>query len=273
MDTKVNYVMVGTFVIFLISAIVLSIIWLSSGLNVQDYKTYQVDMQEAVTGLNLDATVEYNGVNVGTVKKIALHPDNPRSVELLLRVRRDTPITYGTVATLATRGLTGITYIALKDKGDDVRPLVALKNQEYPIIKTAPSLLLQLNIGLQKLTESLNQVSTTFKNLFDQQNLLMIKETLVNLRLITSNMAANNEKFNAILANTTIATQRLPTLIQSSEQTLRTFESETLPQTNQIIANLNTITNNLSGMSEELRDNPSILIRGKQPRALGPGER
>lgn len=273
MDTKVNYALVGTFVIFLVAAIVLSIIWLSSGLNIKEYKTYQVNMQEAVTGLSIDATVEFNGVNVGAVKKIALHPDDPKSVELLLKVRSNTPITQGTVATLATRGLTGITYIALKDKGEDKKPLHALKGQEYPVIKTVPSLLLQLNIGLQKLTESLSQVSTTFKNLFDQQNLLMIKESLVNMREITANLAANNQKLNIILENTTLATQRLPSLIQSSQQTLRTFESQTLPQTNQIIANLNTITDNLTGVSAELRDNPSILIRGKQPRALGPGER
>ncbi len=273
MDTKVNYVMVGTFVIFLIAATVLSIIWLSSGLNVTEYKTYQVNMQEAVTGLSIDAIVEYNGVNVGSVKKIALNKNDPQSVELLLKVRNDTPVTSGTVATLATRGLTGITYIALKDKGNDLRPLLALKGQDYPVIKTVPSLLLQLNIGLQKLTESLTQVSNTFKNLFDEQNMWAIKEILVNLRLISANIAANDKKLNAILENTNLAIQRLPSLIQSSQQTLRTFESQTLPQTNQMITNLNAITDNLTGLSGELQDNPSLLIRGKQPRALGPGEK
>jgi len=273
MDTKVNYAVVGTFVIVLLSAIILGIIWLSSGFNVKEYSIYQVNMQEAVTGLSIDAIVEYNGVNVGSVKKIQLHKDDPQSVELLLNVKDGTPITFGTVATLATRGLTGITYIALKDKGTDLRPLSKLENQNYPIIKTTPSLLLQLNTGLQKLTESLSQVSETFKNLFDQQNLQSIKETLINMRMITANLATNDEKLNEILENTSIASQRLPALIQSSQQTLQAFESQTLPKTNRIIGNLNTITNNLTGLSDELRDNPSILIRGKQPRPLGPGEK
>lgn len=273
MDTKVNYAMVGTFVITLVAAIVLSIIWLSSGLNVEDFKTYQVNMQEAVSGLSIDATVEFNGVSVGAVKSIKIQKNDPRSVELLLNVRKDTPITYGTVATLATRGLTGITYIALKDKGEDLRPLKRAKGEENPIIKTGPSLLLQINKAVQKLANSLGQVSTTFKSLFDDQNLLAIKETLVNMREITANLAANNKKLDAILENTSIASQRLPALIQSSQQTLQTFESQTLPQTNRIIANLDTIADNLTGLSSELRDNPSILIRGKQPRALGPGER
>jgi len=148
-----------------------------------------------------------------------------------------------------------------------------LKDQKYPIIKTGPSLLLQLNTALQKLTKSLTQVSNTFKDLFDQQNLLAIKEILVNMREISANIAANNQKLNTILENTSIASQRFPVLLQSSERTLRSFESQTLPETNRIIANLSTITDNLSGLSAEVQENPSILIRGKQSRALGPGEK
>lgn len=273
MDTKVNYAVVGTFVIALIAAIVLSVIWLSSGLNIHEYSIYQVNMEEAVTGLSKDATVEYNGVNVGSVKSITLNKKDPRSVQLLLNIHNDTPITYGTSASLATRGLTGITYIALKDKGNDLRPLQALEGQTYPIISTSPSLLLQLNTGLQKLTDSLAQVSNTFKKLFDQENLVSIKETLINMRKITDTLAANNEKLNTILNNTSVASQRLPLLLQSSAQTLQVFQNQTLPETNRIIANLDTMTDNLNGLSAELRDNPSILIRGKQPRTLGPGER
>ncbi len=273
MDTKVNYAAVGAFVISLISAIVLTIIWLSSGLNVTEYTKYEVNMQEAVTGLSIDATVEYNGVNVGMVKSIAIDQHDPRCVDLILNVKKDTPITYGTVATLSTRGLTGITYIALKDKGEDLRPLQALKGQEYPVIKTVPSLLLQLNAGLQKLTDSLDQVSISFRNLFDKQNLASIKKTLYNMQEITANLAENNAKMSEILQNTSIATQRLPALIQSSQQTLTAFENQTLPEANHIIANLNTITDNLTGFSASLRDNPSVLIRGKQPRPLGPGEK
>ncbi len=273
MDTKVNYALVGMFVISLVAAIVLSIIWLSSGLRVQNYTTYQVDMQEAVTGLSIDATVEYNGVNVGTVKSIALNKQDPRSVKLILNVRDEAPITYGTVATLATRGLTGITYIALKDKGDDLRPLRALKHEKYPIIKTAPSLLLQLNTGLQKLTDSLSQVSLTFRKLLDDQNLASIKEILINLRETSATLAANDKKLNTIFENTSMASRQLPELLRSSQRTLQAFQMQTLPRTDRIISNLDTITDNLSGLSAELQNNPSMLIRGKQPRALGPGEK
>ena len=266
MDTKVNYTIVGTFVIFLVAAIILSIIWLSSGLSAQNYSIYQVNMQEAVTGLSIDATVEFNGVNVGNVKSITLNKQDPQSVVLLLNVKADTPVTRGTIATLGTRGLTGITYIALKDRGENLSKLEKLPDQQYPIIMTGPSLLLQLNTGLQKLTDSMSQISNSMKDLLDKENLRAIKETLINMREITANLAANNKKLDSILANTSLATQRFPTLLQ-------TLETQTLPQTNQIIANLGDITDNLTRFSAELRANPAMLIRGKDPQPLGPGEK
>ena len=273
MDTKVNYAIIGAFVITLTAAIIFSIIWLSSGFSNQTYATYQVDMQEAVTGLNREATVEYNGVNVGSVQSIKLNKQNPKSVELLLSINSDTPVTQGTVATLSTRGVTGISYISLKDNGNDLRPLKALQNQKYPIIKTAPSIFLQLDTALQKITFSMKQVSETFKQLFDNENLLSIKQILVNTNMITYSIAANNAKINAILKNTELATARFPLLLQSSTRTMQTLQTQTIPDANRMIANLNHMLDNLTLLTSELQQNPSVLIRGKEPPPLGPGEK
>ena len=139
METNINYTIVGVFVITLISAMILAIIWLSSGFSLAQYRIYQLRMTESVSGLSIDSPVEYNGVNVGSVSSIALEPNNPQMVDVLLSINTTTPITYGTVATLNTRGLTGITIVALKDKSLDTRPLVKEKGQAYPIIQTAPS--------------------------------------------------------------------------------------------------------------------------------------
>ena len=126
METNVNYTLVGAFVIILLASIIFVIIWLSSGLSLAQYSTYMIYMQESVAGLNVDAPVEYNGVDVGLVKEIELNRKNPQLVELTLGIKSNTPITMGTEAMLATRGITGITYIALKDKSADLRPLVAV---------------------------------------------------------------------------------------------------------------------------------------------------
>jgi phospholipid/cholesterol/gamma-HCH transport system substrate-binding protein len=273
MDTKVNYAAVGAFILILTAFLVFGIIWLSSGFSVAKYTTYQVNMQEAVTGLSQDATVEFNGVNVGNVKSIKLNKHDPQSVELLLNVQNDTPVTQGTIATLSTRGITGIAYIALKDKGTDLKPLAKLKGQDYPIITTGPSIFLQLDTMIRKIVVSMKKVSDTIELVFDEGNLQSIKEILASTSIISKTIAKNSERLNVILADTEATMAKFPNLVQSSTNAVQTFQTETLPETNRIIANLSNIADNLSVVSSELRQNPSILIRGKQQAPLGPGEK
>lgn len=258
MDTKVNYAMIGAFVIVLLAFISVSIIWLSSGISLTGYSTYQVFMQEAVSGLSIDAAVEYNGVNVGNVKSISISKQNPHLVELLLSIQKGTPITENTQATLNARGLTGLTYIALKDPGTNLTPIHKLPDEPYPIIKTGPSLFLQLDTALGKLNENVSHVSDALKILLDQENLASFKQILLNTRQITATLARNKQKLAMLLNNTAEATQILT--------------AQTLPATNRVLFNLDVATTHLSSLVLELQANPALLIRGKSQPPLGPGE-
>jgi phospholipid/cholesterol/gamma-HCH transport system substrate-binding protein len=258
METNVNYSVVGAFVIVLLSAIIFGIIWLSSGLSFQSSGTFMVYMQESVAGLSIDAPVEYNGVNVGSVKSIDLNRKNPHLVELLLTIKNDTPITLGTVATLNTKGITGVAYIALKDNSTNLTPLRASPGQRYPVIKTAPSLFLRVDTALNKLSDSFSRVSYSIQTLLDPQNQNYIKRILKNLDDFTTNLSGNNKNINSLILNTSHASEQLT-------PALRTFINQTLPAMNNLI-------NNLDSVSKNLKENPSILIRGTQQQTLGPGE-
>lgn len=273
METNVNYKLVGAFVLILTTALVFAIIWLSSGFSWEIYSTYLVYMQESVAGLTPDSPVEYNGVTVGAVKKVALNTKNPQLVELTLNIETNIPITRGTTATLNTRGITGITYIALKDKSDDLRPLEKLPGQKYPVIKTAPSLFLRLDTALSQFMKDFRQVSASFQKVFDDQNQQSLKQILLNLQTLTASLANNNHKLDLILDNTAMASKQLTPFIQSSIGTMKVLETQTLPATYRLISNLDEISQTMSQVANELKQNPSILIRGSAQPTLGPGER
>jgi hypothetical protein len=65
MDDKVNYSLVGVFVLALGAALVAGVLWLAAGLGGQQaMNTYQAVIKESVAGLNVDAPVKYLGVDV-----------------------------------------------------------------------------------------------------------------------------------------------------------------------------------------------------------------
>ncbi len=259
METNINYTAVGIFIITLLGCIILGIIWLSSGLTGAHYKTYKVYMQESVTGLTSDSIVAYNGVEVGNVQNIEINKRNPHLVELLLNIKDGTPITNGTRAKLASKSMiSGVSYISLQDKGTDMTPLIKLPGQPYPVIRTEPSLFMQWDTALTQLSNSFREITASIKGLLDQENLHALKQTFRNIREITDTISADR--------------QQIGVFINSSSKAVRTFETQTLPDANQAIQNLNNMTRSLSDAATDIKRNPAILLRGKAPATPGPGE-
>lgn len=273
MDTNANYTIAGIFVVTLISLIVLSIIWLSSGLSFGEYTYYEIDMKESVAGLNVDSVVEFNGVNVGNVKKVEIDSKDPRLVNLLLSIKKSTPVSQGTKATLNTKGLTGIAYVALEDDGSNPRRLVKLPNQPYPIINTAPSFFWRIDTGMKKLNENVTKVAKSFEILLSEENLASIHEILLDIRHVSRILATNTDQINTILHNTAQASGQFLPLMQNSQEMLRNITTQILPAATRALLNLDIITNNLSAVSHEIRENPAVMIRGKTEEPLGPGEK
>lgn len=273
METDAHYTIIGAFVVSMIAAIAFGIIWLSSGFSLTKHSIYRVYMEDSVSGLNIDSPVEYNGVNVGVVKSIQLDKDNPHLVDLLLSIKSDTPITEGTVATLSTRGITGITFISLKDSSDDLRRLTKQKGQPYPIIKAGPSLFTRLDTALSNLSENMQKVSVAFEGVFDKENQEALKVTFNSLAKLTETFANNSQKLNTLLENASRASRNLEPLLQSTASTMSVLQNQTLPATYRLLNNINDAARTLAEISAEVKQNPSILVRGVSQQTLGPGEK
>lgn len=252
METNVRFTIVGAFVIVLFSFMTFGVIWLSAGFSIETYNTYKVYMKESVSGLTVDAAVEFNGVNVGTVKTIKISDKDPKLVELLLRIRSSTPISEGTTATMNMRGLTGVTFIALRDTGDNKTLLRPRPGETYAVIKTSPSLLMRFDQALTELNQSIHTVSDSIQKLLNDDNLYSIQAILKNLKQVT---------------------EELSPLLQNSAETMQIINRHILPAANQTINRVDGMTGQMGSIVTEIKQNPSIVIRGKTPEPLGPGEK
>ena len=84
MGTRVNYTLVGLFVIVLGAALVGVVAWLTAATETKQYDEYLVYTNESVAGLNVNASVNYKGVQVGQVVDIELDHNNPDLVKLTI---------------------------------------------------------------------------------------------------------------------------------------------------------------------------------------------
>ena len=212
-----NYAVVGAFVLLLGAILVVAMLWLVSGGNLQKkYDAYSATVEESVAGLNLNAPVKYSGVDIGKVKSIELDPTNPQRVQLILAIEHGTPIKIDTVAVLKTQGLTGIAYIELDGGAKNAPILVATAQQKYPVIQTKPSLSTRLETVLTTVLAKLDNTTSNVDAMLSRENQVAFKNTLTDLATVAKTVADRKAEIDASIVNaaraadsTARATQKL----------------------------------------------------------------
>lgn len=307
MESKTNYTIVGLVVLILTAGLLSVALWLSVGFNQKEYSFYTVYLHESAAGLSEDSPVKFNGVKVGFVKRIRLNKNDPRQVEILLSIEQGTPVTTSTSATLISQGITGVTYVGLSAGSPTLTPLQKMPGEPYPVIPAKPSLFNQLDSILKEVSENVNKVSNQTQRIFNEENAAYIKNSLSNIEQLTAvfardssnidhslksadlfleNMAKVSKEFpqmlqelktginqfNSLAESISIAGKDVSKTMVAGKNTIDKLSQQTIPPAVVLLRRLNTIAANLEKVSNEMRQNPSVVIRGTTPPKPGPGE-
>ena len=308
METKVNYSLVGAFVLTLGAVLIGIVLWLASGGALQkQYTLYQAIEDESVAGLNLNAPVKYNGVDVGKVRAIELDPGNAGRVNLLFAIEHGTPVKEDTVAVLKTQGLTGIAYVELSGGSVGSPLLRAVAENSYPVIQTKPSLSARLENVLTNVLAKLDSTSNNINAILSDDNRAAFKSALADIAIVARTVAAREKQIDAGISNaartfenTSRATAQIGPLVErlgrsaeavekmgnevantsksagktvdSVGNDVKRFSSETLPELERLMGELTVLTSSLRRISEQTERDPRGLIFGRKPVPPGPGE-
>jgi phospholipid/cholesterol/gamma-HCH transport system substrate-binding protein len=304
----VNYALVGAFVLLLGAVLIAGALWLASGGAFQKkYDLYLAIEEESVAGLNLNAPVKFNGVDVGKVREIRIDADNPERVRLLFAIERGTPIKDDTVAILKTQGLTGIAYVELSGGTRDAAPLLTKPGSDYPVIQTRPSLSARLENVLTSVLAKLDSTSKNINAILSEENQASFKNALADIATVAHTIAARKETLDAGMVNAARtfensagASARLGPVIDRVGRAadaiekmgnevaatsagagktvsavgndVKRFTSETLPELERLLGELSVLSTSLRRLTEQTERNPSGLLFGRQPVPEGPGE-
>lgn len=224
----------------LLGAILIAgILWLASGGNLQKkYDLYSAILEESVAGLNINAPVKYNGVDVGKVKSIELDSSNPELVRLIFAIEHGTPIKVDTVAVLKTQGLTGIAYVELDGGAKNAAPLVASADEKYPVIQTKPSLGIRLETVLTSVLAKLDNTTSNIDSLLSIENRESFKQSLANIATVTKTIAARNAEIDAGIVNASLAAKNTARATQKLDPMIDKLEPA-IEQLNVTIAQIN----------------------------------
>lgn len=179
METDKHYFFEGLFIIGFSIAAALFAVWLGST-GRHDDVIYRIHFPDSVSGLTVGDPVKYRGIDVGTVKSMMIDPDNPRLVQVDVRLRKETPVKADTRASLVMKGITGVVFVELNGGDPAAKSLLAVtppdRMPEIPSEKT----------GLKAMLDELPKLVEKFSAIEDQT-----RKVVTNVGALTNKVKAN----------------------------------------------------------------------------------
>lgn len=219
METRANHVLIGLFTIIVTLLAVGFALWAANYTSNRNWDEYEVIFTEAVTGLGNGGIVQYNGINVGEVRRLTLDPRDPRRVVARIRLQADTPVKIDTKAKLAFIGLTGVAQIQLSGGLPESPRLLPTPERRVPVIATEPS-------ALQNIAEAANDIVERLKTILSDENVQRISGTLDDLHQISSTVAGQKEDVAALIKNLREVSAQMNTTLVKAQGSLDTIDKQ-----------------------------------------------
>src|ERR1700742_493500 len=188
METRANFVLIGSFTLAVIAAAFGFVMWFQSLHTTKARTPLRIVFEGPASGLRNGGSVNFNGIRVGEVVSVKL--DNPRRVVALAMVGNDAPIRKDTLVGLEFQGLTGVAAISLKG-GAEAAPSVPLDEDGIPVLTADPNALQDVTEAIRGTLQNINRVVA------DNQE--SVKNSLHNLETFTASLARNSEKIDNVM--------------------------------------------------------------------------
>jgi phospholipid/cholesterol/gamma-HCH transport system substrate-binding protein len=189
METRANYVLIGSFTLAVIAAAFGFVMWFQSLHTTKARTPLRIIFEGPASGLRNGGSVNFNGIRVGEVISVKL--DNPRRVVALAMVENNAPIRKDTLVGLEFQGLTGVAAISLKG-GEETAPPVTRDEDGVPTLTADPNRLQDVTEAIRGTLQNINKVVA--------DNQQAVTNSLHNLETFTSSLARNSDRIDNVMA-------------------------------------------------------------------------
>src|ERR1700761_7354632 len=189
METRANYVLIGSFTLAVIAAAFGFVLWFQSLHTTKQRDPLRIIFEGPAAGLRNGGSVNFNGIRIGEVVSVKL--DNPRRVVALALVEKNAPIRKDTTVGLEFQGLTGVAAISLKG-GAEAAPPVPLDEDGVPVLTADPTRLQDVTEAIRGTLQNINKIVA--------DNQVAVKNSLANLETFTQSLSRNSAKIDDIMA-------------------------------------------------------------------------
>ncbi|HPY96403.1 MAG TPA: MlaD family protein [Candidatus Cloacimonadota bacterium] len=257
MVSKAQKIRLGVFLLAGLFCLLVLVILIAGSKMMEKRDKYYIRYDNtSVSGLQVGGHVMYNGIKIGRIENIQIDKKDVTSVIVDLTVIQGTPIKENTEATLIAVGITGLKQIELTGGTNDAKNIPV-----GSFIKPGKSLFDNISDKAEVIANKVDAVLTNIIEITNKENQTNLEQTLANLKTISQDIKT---PINNSLNNVETLTYELSRTLLKANQILEDINTITQSgKVNKIVDNLEVATNKLSDIDTKKLEN-EILETGKK---------
>lgn len=278
MEIRANYVMVGAFALAIVALAIVYALWAAKSADDRDSVEYQILFKGEVSGLSLSSNVLFNGIKVGTVKKISISPKDSSIVVVLVEIQDNIPIKFDSEASLEMQGVTGQSAIMISSGKNNSPLLTAISDERPPTIKSRASRLQEVVTSLPEILSEAKHTLREINKALTPENIQAFNDILENMRELTANsndLVVNLNKAsinaNALFVQLQGTASNLNTNINLVTPGLVRFSGDGLDEFGRLLTDTRQLVNNLNRVTQKLENEPRRFFFGTQVQEYNDG--
>ena len=298
-DDKRNYIVVGAFVIVMLVALILWIALLSGKTGPTD--DYFV-VYDNVMGLKTGNEILYEGFPVGHIEDITpVEREGRRAYRVDVSVKRGWPIQEDSLAKITAPGLLSASMIdiqagksrTLLEPGSEIpgkeaeAMLSAVNAVADSVLKAMEEnirpLLASLSERAPAILDNVDQFTGELNQTVDQVNAIVTPANVERVSQILENLESSTGEFATLIEGLSSTRQQVDGVIAKLDALLKEDQGEldgairdlrhTLAaisrRIDSITGDLESTTRNMNEFSRQIRENPGVLVRGRETSDAG----
>lgn len=269
METKANYALVGFFTLLVVAAAFGFVFWMAQYGRGGPTGELAIRIPGSANGLSVGSAVRFNGIPVGTVRNLAIDPEDPRYSIAFTEVQLAAPVYPSTKAVLEVQGLTGAAYIELSG-GRTGEENIVKKAQE----QGKPAVLIADQSSVTNLLATADQILKRADTAIgDIQGFVAdargpLTQTIKNAETFTASLSQNSgaideflKSLSALSVTFNTVSKRIDSTLEAAEELVRAVDADKI---NNILSNAEKVSGDIAASTTEL---PAIVAEVKETAA------
>ncbi len=242
METRANYILIGTFTLAGILGLVALVLWFARVELDRQFAYYDIRFS-SVSGLSAASDVRFSGLPVGQVVDVRLSPDQDGTILVRVEVDAITPVRVDSIATIEAQGVTGVSFVQIGPGSVSEALLQPSPSEPVPQIIAGRSVIQSLSEGAPELVTQTLAVIAEVKQLFGPDNQAQIERILTNVAETSETFSTTLEGFSEFAGSANAFANEISNVSQILIGLSDDIES-LLQNANTTVLNINALTEN-----------------------------